>query len=147
MRIPDNHGSTLHYVEEFGLATRPFINTNPAAKFCIRGETARRWEWGSIAERFQLSDSEQRDPLRLYEDLMQKAMALLSTEDKHALFEGVFRPGQVRSFDAQTLWQFLRRWLSEEAIQYVGHATGMIWYEHASFLRDLGRLLRSLSNR
>lgn len=137
MRVPANHGSTLHYIEQFGLTTQPFINTNPAAKFRIRGEGVRRGAWQPIGERFQLRDRERKDPLRLYEELMQKAMALLSTEDKHELFEGIFRSGQVRSFDAQTLWQFLRRWLSEEAIQFVGHATGMIWYEHASFLEAL----------
>ncbi len=137
MRIPANHGSTLHYIEQFGLATQPFINTNAAAKFRIRGETVRRDAWHPLGERFQLREGERKNPLLLYEELMQKAMALLSTEDKHALFEGVFRSGQVRSFDAQTLWQFLRRWLSEEAIQFVGHATGMIWYEHASFLEAL----------
>jgi monoamine oxidase len=137
MRIPANHHATLHYVDAFGLKTSPFINTNPAAKYCIRGTTVARGDWQGLSERFELAPHERRDPLTVYETLMQKAMAMLSSDEKRQLFSGNFSSGQVRAYDAQTLWQFLRRWLSPEAIQYVGHATGMIWYEHASFLEAL----------
>jgi monoamine oxidase len=137
MRIPANHHATLHYVEAFGLDTQPFINSNPAAKYCIRGATVARNEWERLAERFALPPHERRDPLAVYEMLMHKAMAMLSTEEKRQLFVGNFSAGQVKAYDAQTLWQFLRRWLSPEAIQFLGHATGMIWYEHASFLEAL----------
>jgi len=137
MRIPANHHATLHYVEAFGLGTRPFINSNPAAKYCIRGTTVARGEWERLAERFALPPHERRDPLAVYEGLMQKAMAMLSTHEKRQLFHGNFAAGQVKAYDAQTLWQFLRRGLSSEAIQFLGHATGMIWYEQASFLEAL----------
>ena len=137
MRIPANHRGTLHYVEAFNLRTRPFINSNPAARYSIRGDPVPRHQWQELARRYDLKPHEHRDPLALYETLMRKAMAMLSTEEKHELFSGCFSSGQVRAYDAQTLWQFLRRWLSPEAIQYVGHATGMIWYERASFLETL----------
>ncbi|WP_244892101.1 FAD-dependent oxidoreductase [Nocardia beijingensis] len=42
MRIPGNHHCTLHYVDEFGLATRPFVNTNPDAYYLLRGRRVRR---------------------------------------------------------------------------------------------------------
>jgi monoamine oxidase len=137
MRIPANHHSTLHYVERFRLSTQTFINCNPAAKYRIRGEAIRCRDWEALVGRFDLRQTERRDPARLYESLMWGAMAQLSTEDKHEIFGGVFESVQARAFDAQTLWQFLRRWLSPEAIQYVGHATGMGWYERASFLEAL----------
>jgi len=137
MRIPANHHATLHYVEAFGIQTQPFINTNPAAKYRIRGAAVARRDWEGLADQFALKTHERRDPLNLYETLMQKAMAMLSTEEKRQLFDGTFSSGQVRAYDAQTLWQFLRRWLSLDAVEFVGHATGMIWYEHASFLEAL----------
>jgi monoamine oxidase len=137
MRIPANHHSTLHYVKLFRLPTQTFINSNPAAKYRIRGEATRRRDWEALIGRFDLRLNERRDPARLYESLMRGAMAQLSTEDKHEIFGGAFESVQARAFDAQSLWQFLRRWLSPEAIQYVGHATGMGWYERASFLEAL----------
>ena len=137
MRIPANHLSTLHYIEEFDLETQPFINSNPAAKFRFRGLTVRRSEWEALLDRFELRENERQNPLALYELHMQKAMAMLSSEEKYQLYEGVFSSGQVRGYDAQTLWQFLRRWLSADAVQLIGHATGMVWYEHASFLETL----------
>lgn len=137
MRIPASHKCTLHYVDEFGLETRPFINVNRCAFYNVRNRRSTIDGWQRIAGAFNLEPLETVDPYRLYESIMFKAMALLSSEDKWAMFANSFDSPRLREFDNLTLWQYLARWVRSEGAEYIGHTTGMILYENASFLETL----------
>ena len=138
MRIPANHHCTRHYVDEFGLGTRTFVNKNESGYYYFRGRRTRLSAWGHVADLFNLRlPAERVDPLRLYEEVMQRGMAFLPSPDKWSMFTDHLTGGQVRAYEETTLYQYLSRWLSPDATSYVGHATGMIQYENAAFLEAL----------
>jgi len=137
MRIPANHRCTLHYVQAFGLPTRPFVNHNPAAFYHLRGIKTPIGAWANLLPAFELRAAERADPLGLYEDVMKAAMTALSSAEKWAMFTSHMPAGRLHTYDAQSLWQYLCHWLSPEGLEYVGHATGMLQYERASLLEVL----------
>jgi monoamine oxidase len=137
MRIPANHSCTLHYVDEFGLDTRRFVNYNPNAFFYIRGIKTRIGTPEPLFYIFDLRPEERRDPLRLYEDLMKSLMDSLTDSEVNHLFDAHLPTEKLRRYDAISLWQFMQSRLSAEAFELIGHATGMIQYERASLLEVL----------
>jgi monoamine oxidase len=137
MRIPANHKCTLHYAKKFNLEIRRFVNRNNAGRYSLRHRLAQLSQWPQVARGYELDEVEVVDPLALYEQTMLKAMALLSSEDKWQMFSNELTSPRLQAYDDMTLRQWLSRWLSSEAIQYVGHATGMIKYEKAAFLEAL----------
>ncbi len=137
MRIPSHHDCALHYIRQFGLNCRPFVNTNPMAYYLIRNQKLRIKDWQLLTKHFRLAPREIRDPIRLFDDAMFVAMANLSTPEKWQMF-GPTLTGHSRDFGAMSLRQYLETThLSKEAIEYIGHTTGMIQYERASFLETL----------
>ncbi|WP_280447096.1 flavin monoamine oxidase family protein [Nocardia brasiliensis] len=137
MRIPSNHDCVLHYIEEFDLSCRPFVNHNPMAYYLIRDQKLRIKDWQSLASSFELTPREHRDPTRLFEETMFVALANLSTPEKWQMF-GPAIAGFGRTFGSMSLRQYLEgSHLSKDAIEYIGHTTGMIQYERASFLETL----------
>ncbi|MDQ0466231.1 monoamine oxidase [Caulobacter ginsengisoli] len=138
MRLPANHACTLHYIRELDLKTRPFVNHNPNAFYLIRGERVKIRHFPVVTSRFDVLPNEQRDPLRVFEDTMKVAMASLTTPDKWEMFGSNLKSERTREYDEISLRQYLRMvGLSEEAVEYIGHCTGMIQYERASFLETL----------
>jgi monoamine oxidase len=137
MRIPANHHCTLHYVQEFALKTRRFVNNNEAGYFYFRGRRTRLNAWSHVADLFNLKLDERRDPLALYEGVMNRGMVFLSSADKWSMFTDQLTNGRLRDYEEANLFQYLNRWLSPEAISYVGHATGMLQYEKAAFLETM----------
>jgi len=75
MRIPANHGCTLHYVKEFQLPLRQFVNYNPQAYYHIRNMKTRIGDHAPLYAAYRLKPGERTDPLRLYE---QEAVAYLT---------------------------------------------------------------------
>ncbi len=137
MRIPANHACTLHYVQEFGLAIRPFVNHNPDAYYFLRNIKTRIRDFSRLFSAFNLQPDEHGDPLLLYEALMKEIMAALSPEEKWEMFSSSFESSTLQQYNATSFWQYLRHRLSREAYDLVGHATGMIQYERASLLEVL----------
>ena len=137
MRIPANHHCTIHYINEFGLQKRAFVNFNPNAYLFLRGVKTRIKDWKALFRHFSLRENEQKDPFLLYEEKMKIAMAQLTTEEKWAMFSNKLPEGKLTAFDEMSLYQFLTNWFSQDAIQFVGHSTSMYAYEQASFLETL----------
>ncbi len=137
MRIPSNHHATLNYIRKFNLPTRRFVNYNPRAKYILRGVQTRLEEWRELLEMFDLRPSEVDDPRLLYEKTMKNAWSCLSVRDHWSIFGDEPLQGRVAAYDATTLWEYLRSWRSDEAIEYMGNALGMLQYQRASFLETL----------
>mgnify|MGYP000908850078 CR=1 FL=1 len=51
MRLPVSHETVWHYIDLFGLDTRPFIQTNPAALIYLHGKRVRNDPWGENVRR------------------------------------------------------------------------------------------------
>jgi monoamine oxidase len=58
MRIPLRHEITRHYVKEFGLPLRPFVQSNPQAFYYLRGQRLRIADVKNINRLYSLTDSE-----------------------------------------------------------------------------------------
>ncbi len=134
MRIPVNHQMVLHYIEQFGLKTRPFINHNENAYCYARGIKTRIGHWKRLLSAFNLPIHEQKSPIALYDQILQKAIDGLSDKEKWQIFASDFSNPLLKSFEEQTLWQVLHAHLSDEAIDYVSAATSMLHQKKASFL-------------
>ncbi|MFI9510254.1 flavin monoamine oxidase family protein [Nocardia sp. NPDC052566] len=137
MRIPGNHHCTLHYVYEFGLTTRPFVNANPDAYYLLRGKRVRRSEVDQVLPAYRLATGEQRDPLLLLEQLLRDAWSGLGDHRRKALLAGDVADPELDRLAATSLWQFARERLSPDAWDLIGHASGLLHYEHASLLEVL----------
>jgi monoamine oxidase len=137
MRIPGNHACTFHYVKKFGLKYRRFINQNPEALYYLRGVRTQIQNWSRLLSAYELRESERQDPLIVYEEQMKRAMAFITSNEKWQIFDRLEGSGRLLAYDSHSLRQHLRRNLSQEGMEYVGHASGLIQYEHASFLETL----------
>ena len=137
MRIPENHYCTLKYINELGLSTRKFVNYNSNCFYHVRNIKTRISEWRNLLPAFKLREHELANPLTVYESVMKKAMLLLTTQDKWSIFSEDTLSSKLRIYDKESLWQYLSNLLSQEAIEYIGHTTGMLQYEKASFLETL----------
>ena len=138
MRIPGNHACTLHYVTQFGLKIRPFVNYNSNVFLRLRDSTVRLSEYRSASGWYNLGGAEAgRDPQRLLEIEMETRVTRTFSEEKYQLFYAR-TPGIVDEYDRRTLRQHLEAGLlTDEAIEFMGHSTGLIQYERASFLETL----------
>lgn len=134
MRIPANHGCTMHYVKEFQLPTRRFVNYNPRAYYHIRDVKTRIGDPSALYPAFKLLPDESADPLRPYEHLMKELMTSLSPEEQREIFSPNLTSEKLRKYASISFWQFLKERVSPEAFDLIGHATGMIQYERASLL-------------
>jgi monoamine oxidase len=134
MRIPANHGCTMHYIEQFNLPVRRFVNYNPKAYYYIRDVKTRLGDPRPLFSAFQLQPVEQSDPLRQYENLMKELMTSLTPKERLEIFAPKLTSEKLRQYASVSFWQFLRERLSPEAFELIGHSTGMIQYERASLL-------------
>ncbi|MBF6464085.1 FAD-dependent oxidoreductase [Nocardia beijingensis] len=137
MRIPGNHHCTLHYVDEFGLATRTFVNANPDAYYLLRGRRVRRSRVEEALPAYQLHEAERTDPLLVLERLLRDAWHGLGAQRRKALLAGDVADPELDRLAATSLWQFTRQRLSPDAWDLIGHASGLLHYEHASLLEVL----------
>lgn len=137
MRIPGNHHCTLHYIREFALSTRPFVNANPDALYLLRDTRVRRADVARVVNSYRLAAGEQGDPLTLLDTLLRSAWEGLGEHRRKALLAGDVADPELERLAGTSLWQFARERLSAEAWDLVGHASGLLHYEHASLLEVL----------
>lgn len=137
MRVPFNHHCTRHYIEEFGLKTRPFVNYNANAYYYLRGKKTRLDSFSTLLNSFVLNIKENQNPILLYQSIMQELMATLSPPEKFEMFANKLSSPILKQYNAISFWQYLREHLSPDAFEFIGHATGMIQYERAALLEVL----------
>jgi monoamine oxidase len=137
MRIPSNHHCTLHYVTEFGLRTRPFVNANPDAYYFLRGRRTRIRDVDELFPAFSLRGDERRDPVRLLDDLLRSAWQGLTSDQRRQALDGQLDHPTLERLMSISLWQFAREHLSPDGWELVGHTSGLVHYERASLLEVL----------
>lgn len=135
MRIPRAHDLTLHYVERFGLETRPFTMGNPNAWVMFHGQKVRLGEFTN-------------DPHALGFDLAEEERAIaigdLWVRALEPIFERIQAGGEgawselAAELDHYSLWEFLesRGW-SQGAIELYGLMFHMEPLLNSAFLEVL----------
>ena len=127
MRIPQRHELTRHYVREFGLSLRPFVQSNPLAYYHVRGERQRIRDVERIRTRFTLSESERTaSPDDLWNRTLVRRLKSLTDAERADLSATIFATPTVRALDAMSLEQLLEaEGLSAEAIELLASTYGM----------------------
>ncbi|MFJ2131790.1 flavin monoamine oxidase family protein [Streptomyces sp. NPDC087845] len=137
MRIPDNHHCVLHYVQEFGLGVRPFINSNPAAYYHLRGRRVRIFDTHHLFPDFELRSTEKEPPFLLLDRLLRTVWETLDFGQQRRVLQGQWDDPALGRLMSVSLWQFAHEHLSKDAWDFVGHATGLVHYEQSSLLEVL----------
>lgn len=137
MRIPGNHECVLHYVREFGLQTRPFVNLNPEGYYHLRGQRVRIGQVHQLYPAFGLDTAEQDVPRTWLDRVLRTAWDALSPAQQMCVLEGNWQDAALDRLMSTSLWQFAREQFSEDAWDLLGHASGLVHYEHASLLEVL----------
>ncbi|MFJ6462290.1 flavin monoamine oxidase family protein [Streptomyces sp. NPDC091387] len=137
MRIPGNHECVLHYVQEFGLRTRPFINLNPDGYYHLRGRRVRLSQVRQLYPAYGLRVTERDDPRRWLDRVLRTAWDALSPAQQMSVLEGDWQDAALDELMSTSLWQFARRQFSEDVWDLLGHASGLVHYEQASLLEVL----------
>ncbi len=134
-RIAAHHGCVMHYIERFGIATRPFIADNPAGLYHIGGIRCRMADptplWQGKAP------AAQTDPDTLYGAIVAEVLTKLSAAELRALFTADDLPARLAALDRQPFTSLFARRLDAQALRIVGHATGMLHYNRVSALGGL----------
>lgn len=137
MRIPDTHQCVLHYINKFDLRIQRFISYNPQAFYHLRKCKTRLEFYKNLFHSYNLYFDERQDPASIYENSLKNLIESFSELEKWDLFSSQFKSSRLRHYDSLSLTQFFRELLSPDAFELVGHATGMIHYEHVSLLNGL----------
>ncbi|MFF3171012.1 flavin monoamine oxidase family protein [Streptomyces sp. NPDC057900] len=137
MRIPGNHECVLHYVREFGLGTRPFINLNPDGYYHLRGRRVRLSQVRQLYSAYGIDAAGRNGPRAWLDDVLRTAWDALSPAQQMSVLEGDWRDAALDELMSTSLWQFARREFSQDVWDLLGHTSGLVHYEHASLLEVL----------
>jgi monoamine oxidase len=127
MRIPETHQLTRHYVKEFGLTLRPFVQTNPKAYYFIRGQRVRIGDAEQLKKYFSLLPGEQKLTI---DDIWARGVPAtlkeLNDEERRQLLQGDFTSPKLRELDQISLQQLQEKaGLSQDAIELLSSAWGL----------------------
>ncbi|MGN5633812.1 flavin monoamine oxidase family protein [Streptomyces sp. AC154] len=137
MRIPGNHECVLHYVREFGLRTRPFINLNPDGYYHLRGRRVRLSQVRQLYSAYGIDAPGRNGPRAWLDSVLRKAWDALSPPQQMSVLEGDWQDAALDELMSTSLWQFARREFSQDVWDLLGHTSGLVHYEHASLLEVL----------
>jgi monoamine oxidase len=142
MRLPGSHGCVHEYLDEFTLATRPFVMDNEAAWLHFRGEKKRRRDWPDLAdilfpdlERADVGEKVSLDPAEVMSEIARRAWDLLDDNHRWKAFDQTLgtstAAGQptnlsfaeeesrwIQMFEGISLWQYVtgRDWQTFSAL-------------------------------
>jgi monoamine oxidase len=141
MRIPQKHDLTRHYVKEFRLPLRRFVQSNPAAYYHIRGKKVRISGGRDLNPLFLLKPQEKdKTPDYFWEQAVGQCLKNLTEDERKDLLSDGLMTSTVKALDGQSLIGLCRTsGLSEEAIELLGVTTGqesLMQLAATEFLRD-----------
>jgi monoamine oxidase len=126
MRIPQRHETTRHYVKEFGLPLRQFVQSNANAYCFMRGERQRISNVKALSRLYALRESERdKTPDDIWEAVVGTTASRLSDAEKNDLLSDQPRTAEVLALDRQSLQQLCEAaGFSDEAIEYMAVGGG-----------------------
>jgi monoamine oxidase len=140
MRIPKQHTITLKYVDDFGLARRPFVMENKNSFIYARGTPVRDDKPGQLALLYQLRPWERdRTPDDLWAYAVLRNLDRLTDAEKADLATSdVFKTKAVDDLDRLSLRRLIEQsGLSDEAIEYLLVAYADVTLQHTSSTEHL----------
>ena len=119
MRIPLRHELTRHYVKEFGLELRPFVQSNPQAYYYLRGHRERISNVKNINRLYALEENERaKTPDDLWDAVVIQRLKALTDVERADLSSIALDTPTIRALDQQSLQQLCEAaGLSQEAIE------------------------------
>ena len=140
MRIPLNHQLTRHYVKQFGLEIRPFVQSNGEAYYFARGQKQRIKNESSVNQFYGLTPAEAtKSPFDLWDQSVLSLLGSLTDEEKADLRRVVFQTERMRLLDRLSLEElFKQTGLSNEAIEFLC----TLWGYETSLQTGVSTLLR-----
>jgi monoamine oxidase len=119
MRIPFSHELTRHYINEFNLPLRRFVQSNPLAYYFARGRRLQIRDAAKLNALYDLTDLEAtKSPDDFWAASMGKVLSSLSDAEKQELSSPEFTSSQLRHLDSLSLRQlFEQAGLSQGAIE------------------------------
>ena len=140
MRIPATHQLTRHYVKQFGLTLRPFVQSNGEAFYFARGQKRRIKEESSMNQFYDLAPGETtKSPFDLWDQSVLTVLGALTDEEKADLRRVVFQTERMRTLDRLSLEEvFKQAGLSNEGIEFLC----TLWAYETSLQTGITTLLR-----
>lgn len=127
MRIPTNHTLTRHYVKEFNLPLRRFVQSNPLAYYFARGQRLRIRDVARLNAFYDLKGTETtKTPDSLWAASIGQVLNSLNADEKAQLSAEEFTAQRLRELDGLSLRQvFEQAGLSQEAIELLATTYNM----------------------
>lgn len=127
MRIPKQHTLTRHYIQEFGLPLRKFVQSNPEAYYFARGRRERIKNVKQLNPLYALADSEkEKTPDDFWAQAVVQRLKALSDRERADLSSVTFQTEAVRALDQKSLQQLCEEaGLSQEAIEFLAVTNGI----------------------
>jgi monoamine oxidase len=140
MRVPAGHQLTRHYVSQFGLSLRPFVQSNPEAYYFARGHKIRIKDEAQVNQHYALAPGEQgKSPFDLWDQSVLAVLNSLSAEEKADLRRAIFQTERIRNLDRLSLEEvFKQSGMSDEAIEMLS----TLWAYETSLQTGVTGLLR-----
>jgi monoamine oxidase len=146
MRVPKSHDYTRHYIKQFELKLRQFVNTTPTTYRDFEGTICRANVAGqAIGDLFDLSKRD-RDAIKqkndldaIYVRMMQDVLGSLDEADKVQLFGHGPLSAKLSQFDKSLLQTLRHSADTEDAVRLIGKATVLDNYWQRSaimFMRE-----------
>lgn len=119
MRIPTVHQLTRHYVSQFGLSLRPFVQSNPEGYYFVRGKKIRIKNEALANQYFSLNPNEaSKSPFDIWNDSVLALLGSLTKDELADLRRPVFQTEKMRAIDQLSLEAVLKQsGASPEAIE------------------------------
>jgi len=127
MRIPLRHDLTRHYVSEFGLPLRTFVQSNPEAYYFARGRRERIKNVKQLNPLYAFAEGEkEKTPDDLWARAVVQRLKALSDRERADLSGVTFQTEAVRAVDQKSLQHLCEEaGLSEEAIDFLAVTNGI----------------------
>ena len=136
MRIPDSHHLTHHYIQEFDLPTRSFVQSNPKSYVYLRGQRFRASEEEVYKKLYDLTDDEKsKSTLNMWLQTINSVIDKLDDHQKKDLFSDEPKNQYVRELCRRSLYHLLTSdevGLSQEAIDLLLSSWGLDTIAHYS---------------
>ena len=127
MRIPKEHNLTRHYIREFGLPLRKFVQSNPEAYYYARGRRERIKNVKRLNALYALAENEkEKGPDDFWTQAVVQRLRSLSDRERADLSSVTFQTEAVRALDQKSLQQLCEEaGLSQEAIEFLAVTNGV----------------------
>jgi monoamine oxidase len=144
MRIPEDHGCVLRYIEDFGLPTRKFVGKENEQGWCLFRDAPkmRRKDWDRDWSRWYAVSGKvsKRSSDAVVEDMVRAAQVMTAQDWWESLSNRLTTP-RLRRLEATALGQHvlgvqgrIAPQLTDEAWEFVGRTTHNIWLERTALL-------------